>query len=45
MIDIVLAMLNYLDRAGGKRRENNEIVHTDEDASSNELPTVELNDF
>lgn len=30
---------------GGKGRWDNGIVHTNEDASSNELPAVELDDF
>ena len=38
-------ILDDLDRVGGERRWNNKIVRTDEDTSSNELPTVELNDF
>ena len=34
-----------MDRAGGKGKGENGVVRTDEDASSDEFSTVELNYF
>ena len=41
----MLAMLDDFDRAGERWMENDGVVHTDEDASSNEFSTVELDYF